>query len=44
MLDLPDNPRILEKMPKWNVPGSTGESPDSPADKHKRVRAFLEVN
>ena len=44
MLDLPDDPSKLEKMPKWNVPGSTGETPDSPADKHKRVRAFLEVN
>ncbi|MGH7818439.1 MAG: hypothetical protein ACREQ9_01575, partial [Candidatus Binatia bacterium] len=44
LLDLPDEPSGLEKMAKWNVPGSSGESPDSPADVHKRVRAFLEVN
>ncbi len=44
MLDLPDDPSKLEKLPKWNVPGSSGEIPGSPADKHKRVRAFLEVN
>src|SRR5690606_33172608 len=30
--------------PKWNVPGSSGELPDSPADVHARVRAYLEVN
>ncbi len=34
----------VEKSPKWNVPGSSGERPDSPADVHARVRAYLEVN
>jgi len=44
LLDLPGDPGTLEKMPKFNVPGSTGETPNSPADIHKRARAFLEVN
>ncbi len=44
LLDLPDDPTKLEKMAKWNVPGSTGEVANSPADIHKRVRTFMEVN
>ncbi|MGH8460854.1 MAG: parallel beta-helix domain-containing protein [Stenotrophobium sp.] len=44
LLDLPDDPSKLEKMAKWNVPGSGGDSANSPADVHHRVRAFLEVN
>ena len=44
LLDLPDDPSKLEKMAKFNVPGSSGDPPDSPADIHKRVRAYLEVN
>ncbi len=44
LLDLPDDPANLETMPKWDVPGSGGEQPGSPADVHQRVRAFLEVN
>jgi hypothetical protein len=34
----------VERAPKWNVPGSGGALPDSPADLHARVRAYLEVN
>ncbi|MFA5941204.1 MAG: parallel beta-helix domain-containing protein [Sinimarinibacterium sp.] len=46
MLDLPSGhaPDQLEKMVKWNVPGSGGDQPGSAADVHKRARAFLEVN
>jgi parallel beta-helix repeat protein len=44
LLDLPDDPTKLEKMAKWNVPGSTGDAANSPADIHKRVRSFMEVN
>ena len=32
------------KMPVWDLPGSTGETANSPMDAHKRVRAYLEVN
>jgi len=46
MLSLPAGKTAgdLEKMPRWNVPGSSGEEAGSPADIHKRARAFLEVN
>lgn len=44
LLDLPGDPNTLERMPRFNVPGSTGETPNSAADIHKRARAFLEVN
>ncbi|MGH8530045.1 MAG: parallel beta-helix domain-containing protein [Nevskiales bacterium] len=44
LLDLPDAPENLERLPKWNVPGSSGAQPGSPADLHHRARAFLEVN
>jgi len=44
MVDLPDDPSRLERLPKWNVPGDTGQTANSPADVHQRVRAFLEVN
>jgi hypothetical protein len=46
MLDLPagKTPDMLERMVKFNVPGSGGQTPDSLEDKHQRVRAFLEVN
>ncbi|MFP5304538.1 MAG: hypothetical protein ACLGI7_01780, partial [Gammaproteobacteria bacterium] len=46
MLDLPAGraPEQLEKMVRWNVPGSSGETPGSAVDVHKRARAFLEVN
>ena len=45
-LDLPAGKTAdtLEKLVKWNVPGSGGDTANSPADVHKRVRAFLEVN
>lgn len=45
-LDLPagKTPEQLEKMVKWNVPGSGGEAPNSADDVHHRVRDFLEVN
>lgn len=46
MLDLPagKTPDQLEKMVKWNVPGSGGDTPNSAVDVHKRARAYLEVN
>jgi parallel beta-helix repeat protein len=44
MLTIPAGTTIEAPMPRWNVPGSTGEDPNSAADKHLRVRAFLEVN
>lgn len=46
LLDLPVGKSIdqLEKLPKWNVPGSGGATANSALDKHQRVRAFLEVN
>ena len=44
MLDLPADPSKLERLPKWNVPGDSGQAAGSPADVHQRVRAFLEVN
>lgn len=44
MLDLPRPVDQLEKLPKWNVPGSTGAAANSAEDVHKRARAFLEVN
>lgn len=34
----------VERSPKWNVAGSSGELPESPADVHARMRAYLEVN
>ncbi len=43
-VDLPGAPETLEKLPKLMVAGSSGEAADSPADVHKRVRAYLEVN
>lgn len=44
MIDLPDDPSKLERLPKWNVPGDSGQAASTPADIHQRVRAFLEVN
>lgn len=44
MLDLPDDPSRLERLPKWNVPGDSGKTANSPEDVHLRVRAYLEVN
>ncbi len=44
LLDLPAPPDGLEKMARFAVPGSSGEAPNSPADVHRRVRAYLEVN
>ena len=44
MVDLPDDPKNLERLPKWNVPGDSGQTANSPEDVHLRVRAFLEVN
>jgi uncharacterized repeat protein (TIGR03806 family) len=46
LLDLPAGRTSadVEKLPKWNVPGSSGETAGSPADVHKRVRSYLEVN
>ena len=46
LLDLPSGKSVdaLEKLPRWNVPGSSGAAANSALDKHQRVRAFLEVN
>jgi len=46
LLDLPagKTPAMIEALPKWNVPGSSGNAADSAMDKHQRTRAFLEVN
>ncbi len=41
---LPDVPAQLERTPRWNVPGDAGEPAGSSQDKHKRMRAYLEVN
>ncbi len=43
-LDLPDGPTNLGRLVKWDVPGDSGELPDSAKDKHLRARAYLEVN
>ncbi len=43
-LSLPDLPDKLRRLPRWDVPGDSGELPDSPADKHARALAYLEVN
>ncbi len=44
LIDLPDVPANLERLPKWNVPGDSGEVANSPADINLRMRAYLEVN
>lgn len=41
---LPADAATIEKAPRWNVPGDSGELPDSAADIHQRVRAYVEVN
>ena len=41
LIDLP--PAIEAPMPKWNVPGSSGQD-NAAEDEHRRVRSFLEVN
>lgn len=41
---LPADIGSVEKAPRWNVPGSSGELPNQPADLHARARAYLEVN
>ncbi|AXQ30948.1 hypothetical protein D0B54_20690 [Solimonas sp. K1W22B-7] len=43
-LDLPGEPASLEKMARFDVPGSSGATADSPEDIHQRARAYLEVN
>lgn len=44
LVGLPEDSNGREKMPRWNVPGSTGFLPDSTEDKHARMRAYLETN
>ena len=34
----------IEHLPRWNVPGDSGETAHSAADIESRVRAYLEVN
>ncbi len=41
---LPADLAGIEKLPRFNVPGDSGELPGSDQDVHKRVRAYLEVN
>lgn len=38
------NPGAVEKHPRWNVPGDSGQPAGSAQDVHQRVRAYLEVN
>lgn len=41
---LPADLATVERLPRWNVPGDAGDTPNSDADVHHRARAFLEVN
>tara|TARA_R110000787_G_scaffold42983_24_gene105409 strand:+ start:1723 stop:4626 length:2904 start_codon:yes stop_codon:yes gene_type:complete len=41
---LPANLDAIEKLPRWNVPGSSGALPGSDQDVHLRTRAYLESN
>jgi parallel beta-helix repeat protein len=41
---LPADFGTVEKHPRWNVPGDSGETANSALDVHKRMRAYLEVN
>lgn len=41
---LPADIASIERLPRWNVPGSSGQLPDSAPDVHLRVRAYLESN
>ncbi len=41
---LPANFDDVERLPRWNVPGDGGDTPNSDADIQHRVRAFFEVN
>jgi uncharacterized repeat protein (TIGR03806 family) len=41
---LPDQPENLERTPRWNVPGDTGEIAGSAQDVHQRMRAYLDIN
>ncbi|WP_420468120.1 parallel beta-helix domain-containing protein [Panacagrimonas sp.] len=41
---LPADIAMVDRSARWNVPGSSGELPDSAADVHARARAYLEVN
>lgn len=44
LLDLPGDPATLSRLPKFSVPGSSGEPANSPNDIHLRARAYMEVN
>ena len=41
---LPADLATVDRLPRWNVPGSSGELPDSAQDLHLRTRAYLESN
>ena len=41
---LPADPSTVDKLARWNVPGSTGQIADSASDVHGRTRAYLETN
>lgn len=41
---LPDVPANLERTPRWNVPGDSGEPANSSQDVNKRMRAYLDIN
>lgn len=41
---LPGDPSTIDRLPRWNVPGSTGQLPGSAQDVHLRTRAYLETN
>lgn len=44
MRALPAAPVKLERFPRWNVPGDSGEPAGSAQDVHQRMRAYLEIN
>lgn len=41
---LPGDLAGVERLPRWNVPGDAGDTPNSDLDIHHRARAYLEVN
>lgn len=40
----PNDVAQAERLPEWNVPGSSGFDPDSDQDLEARARAYLEIN
>lgn len=44
MTGCPADLSTAERLPEWNVAGSSGEAPGSPTDVEARTRAYLEAN